>query len=124
MARTPRPFQTSAIPGAGWAGLGWASGKVKRSAPGADGQGRPTKRIAMAKPPPPPASGSVEAEGSERLGLVYDERMAAHEDPTDPDHPEQPARIRVMNMQSRAPRSSRLVAPRTLLRSTDLPIFV
>jgi histone deacetylase 6 len=29
----------------------------------------------------------------DRIGIVYDEKMAEHEDPVDPSHPEQPARI-------------------------------
>jgi len=30
---------------------------------------------------------------SNKLGVVYDERMTSHQDPVDPKHPEQPARI-------------------------------
>ena len=51
--------------------------------------------------PPKTAAGagsspSVDAQEQQQrqlLGLVYDERMSMHEDPLDPAHPEQPARI-------------------------------
>ena len=55
----------------------------------------PNLRLASGKPPLTKAAASnTEAEVfSDKPGLVYDERMMAHEDTTDPDHPEQPARI-------------------------------
>jgi len=40
-----------------------------------------------------PMKGDGPRSPSSDMGVVYDTRMLAHEDPTDPSHPEQPARI-------------------------------
>mmetsp|Transcript_95033 Transcript_95033/g.271742 ORF Transcript_95033/g.271742 Transcript_95033/m.271742 type:complete len:255 (+) Transcript_95033:170-934(+) len=77
----------SAVPGEGW-----AAPFMFASTPAPV---LPNLRLASGKPPLTKAAASnTEAEVfSDKPGLVYDERMMAHEDTTDPDHPEQPARI-------------------------------